>query len=125
MVLTQRRANRQKGGTMFSKIGELAQRAYRKTSQAAKSVCEFARDKVNAILGTGAATGAATGTAIVATDQTAHASPPTLPDLGVDVGGTITAAAQDLGGIFMTIIAIGIVLCVAWIAWGWRKKIRG
>ena len=55
----------------------------------------------------------------------ASATPPTLPDLGVDVGGTITAAAGDLGTIFMTIIAIGIVLTVAWIAWGWRKKIRG
>eukprot|EP00392_Amoebophrya_sp_AT5.2_P018643 g19221.t1 len=64
-------------------------------------------------------------TAGLATAGVAAAAPPTLPDLGVDVGGAITAAAGDLGVVFMTIITIGIVLCVAWIAWGWRKKIRG
>lgn len=106
---------------MFSKIGELAQRAYRKTGEVAKHVCVKAREKAHALIGGGAAG----GTAIVVTEQTAEATPPTLPDLGVDVGGTITAAAGDLGGVFMTIIAIGIVLTVAWIAWGWRKKIRG
>ena len=106
---------------MFSKFGELAQRAYRKAGETVTRVCAKAREKTNALVGGGAAS----GTAIVVTDQTALATPPTLPDLGVDVGGTITAAAGDLGTIFMTIIAIGIVLTVAWIAWGWRKKIRG
>ena len=71
----------------------------------------------------GAGTTATTGG--LATAGIASATPPTLPDLGVDVGGTITAAAGDLGTIFMTIIGIGVVLTVGWIAWGWRKKIRG
>lgn len=105
---------------MFSKIGELAGRAYNKSKQIGRAICDQAREKARALIGGGAAG----GTAIVVTDQTAEAAP-TLPDLGVDVGATITAAAGDLGGVFMTIIAIGIVLTVAWIAWSWRKKIRG
>ncbi len=90
------------------------------------------RDKANALFGSGPGAGAgltggaaAGGGALAISEPTAHAGGITLPDLGVDVGGTVETAASDLGSIFMKIIAIGIVICVGWIAWSWRKKIRG
>lgn len=111
---------------MFSKIGDLAQRGFRKACDGINQAVDYCRDKAHALLGGGAAGGAAAGGgALVVSEQTAQAAPPTLPDLGVDVGGAITAAAGDLGVVFMTIITIGIVLTVAWIAWSWRKRIRG
>lgn len=110
---------------MFSKIRESAKRAYDVTCEGLNKAVNYCRDKANAILGTGTIGGAAAGGALLGGEQVAEATPPTLPDLGTDVGGAITAAATELGGVFMIIISIGIVLTVAWIAWGWRKKIRG
>ncbi len=105
---------------MFSKIRTAASAAMHKIGAGARSACAFAKNTAGALI----IGGSVVGTTLVAA-PTAEATPPTLPDLGVDVGGAITAAAGDLGVVFMTIITIGIVLCVAWIAWGWRKKIRG
>ena len=48
----------------------------------------------------------------------------TLPDLGVDVGGTAEAMGADLGPDFMTVLGSSAVFIAGGIAWKWLRRAR-